>query len=379
MKRISLNQPSGLTLKSDLLKKKLLQPTIKPLGLKRSLEFVSSGSWIINLAITGNADLGFPVGRVSTIAGPKGVGKTLVACEVVNATWYLEHLQKNKKVKLYFDEPEAAFDYKLADRFGMPLDQINGLRENLTGFKVPKGEKAFVRSRKVEDVYNNIQKIIKEESGYDIIVYVLDSLDALSDSSEIKHMEKKGIDKQGMGGTKARILSQMFRNMIQDVNESNVLFLILQQIRENVGVMYGKKFIAGGGKAVEHYASVMAWFYETGPILAKNNFVQGIECDVELTKNKVGGQKYYRTPLSILHGYGIDNFSSAINFLWDQKGIEIEGSYINWNGKKYHRAELIEKIANGPDYDKDQLKAMLQNHWNKMVKEAEITRKPKWS
>ena len=136
--------------------------------------------------------------------------------------WYIENLLKKKRVKIYYDEPEHAFDYRLAAKFNVPLTEIYGLREDLKSFKRKKGEKLFQRSKTVENLYNNLDYINKNDKDYDVVLYVLDSLDTLRDAREIKHLEKKGIEKQDMGGSKARVLSQLFRNSIDKVHNSNI-------------------------------------------------------------------------------------------------------------------------------------------------------------
>ena len=220
-------------------------------------------------------------------------------------------------------------------------------------------------------------RITKEESGkYDLILYVLDSLDSLSDAREIKHIEKKGVGKQDYGGGKARVLSQLFRTCIQSVNNSNVLLFIVSQIRSNFGVMFGPQYTRAGGKALDHYASVIYWLREVNKITTDQGINQGIEVEVMIDKNKTGS-RYNKMNFNILHGYGVDNFGSAVNFLWDKGGFEKSGSYLIWDDKKLYRSDLIKRAVEDPK-TAEKLKERLQSHWNELIKEAEIKRPPKW-
>ena len=79
---------------------------------------------MLNLALTNHVEQGYPIGRVINPIGDYSTGKTLLACEAVNSVWYIEHLLKKKRVKIYYDEPEHAFDYRLAAKFNMPLKEI---------------------------------------------------------------------------------------------------------------------------------------------------------------------------------------------------------------------------------------------------------------
>ena len=347
---------------------------------KRSIEFVGSGSWMLNLALTNNIDVAYPVGRVVNPVGDYSTGKTLLACETVNDVWYNFHLKQGKKVEIYYDEPEDAFDMDLARKFNMPLEHIIGLRERLPNWKSKKDD--FKRSKLVEDLYTNLMNITTKEQKKapkdknDIILYVLDSLDSVSDARELKHIEKKGVGKQDYGGGKARVLSQMFRTCIQSVGESNILLFIVSQVRTNFGVMFGPQYTRAGGKALDHYASVIYWLKEVGKITNEKNFNQGIEVELLIDKNKIGS-RYSKLNFNILHGYGVDNYGSAANFLWDSGGFERNGNYIIWNDKNIYRNALIEQAANDPKTAK-QLKETLQSHWNELVKQAEIKRPDKW-
>jgi recombination protein RecA len=344
--------------------------------LKKPLSFIDSGSWMLNLALTNNVDQGYPIGRVINPIGDYSTGKTLLACEAINSVWYYEHLIKKKKVKLYYDEPEHAFDHRLASQFKMPLTEIIGLREDLTSYKRKKGEKPFQRSRTVEDMYNNLDWISKNEGDFDTVLYVIDSLDSLRDAREIKHIAKKGIEKQDMGGGKARVLSQLFRNCIEGIHNSNVILMILSQIRKKIGIAFGDPNTRAGGKALDHYATHIFQLRETGKIESDEKINQGIEVGVRIKKNKTGS-RYNSVDFAILHGWGIDNYTSAVNFLWDNKVFKKSGSYLNWEGKNIYRQELIDLCAKEKAVA-NAVKILLQNHWNGMIERAEIDRKPKW-
>jgi recombination protein RecA len=365
-----------IKLKSKSLRTRLKTAETHMPTLKKPLYFIDSGSWMLNLALTNKVDYGYPIGRVINPIGDYSTGKTLLACEAINSVWYYEHKKKKKKIKMYYDEPEHAFDHRLASQFKMPLTEIVGLREDLTGYKRKKGERLFRRSRTVEDMYNNLDWISKNEGDYDIIIYIIDSLDSLRDAREIKHLAKKGIAKQDMGGSKARVLSQLFRNCIEGIHNSNVLLVILSQIRKKIGIAFGDPNTRAGGKALDHYATNIFQLREIGKIQSETKFNQGIEVGVRVKKNKTGS-RYNDVDFAILHGWGIDNYTSAVNWLWDNDAFEKSGSYLIFQGIKIYRQDLIDACAE--DYHvAHEVKTVLQNYWNKLLKESEIKRKPKW-
>jgi len=364
----------------DKTKKMSLRDKVKAISLLpeekyRSIDFISSGSSTLNLALTDNINYAYPIGRMVNIVGDYSTGKTLAACEVVNALWYIYHLQKGKKIKIYYDEPEDAFDMDLAKKFNMPLEHIYGLREKLPGHV--KDGADFCASRTVEDFYNSVTTITRESKNYDCVLYVLDSMDSLSDARELNHIEKKGIEKQDFKGGKAAVLSQLFRTTIQDINGSNILLIIISQIRDKMNAgPFEKKHTRAGGHALDFYASQIIWLLERGKLKAKNGLVNGIDVNAYVDKNKVG-DRYRTANFQILHGHGIDDLSSLVEFIWDNGGITKAGAYLKYNGENYTRDALIQLADNDINVVND-LKCIVQNRWSKMVLEAKPQRNNKW-
>ena len=385
LKKLLKNSNKSSTAKNEkkdefrekLVKQKRIKETF---DAKDSIQFVSTGCTTLNLSLTNDARKGYPVGRVVNVVSDYSCGKTLMLCELINSVWYNEHIIKNKKVKIYYDEPEASFDLGLAEEFGMPLENIIGLRQRIDDKY--KGE--FKHSKTIEDFVNNIDDIIKSKDKNDIVIYGLDSLDAITDEREQNHIEKKGIGSQDYGGGKASVLSKFFRTKIQDLHENNILLFIISQIRDNINAgLFGKKYKRSGGKALDFYCSQIIWLYESGKIESNKGIVQGIEVRANVEKNKVG-ERYHKVNFNILHGYGVDNISSMIDFLWDKGGFEKSGSYIIWempdgSEKKYYRSELA-KIADSDKTVYNRLIDMCQDTWNGMIDEAKKTfaRSKKW-
>ena len=363
---------------ADILKKQINQNILKPVEMSKYLQFISTGSWLFNLALTNDIDCGYPIGRVINPIGDYSTGKTLLACEAVNVAWYIEKLQKKKKIKIYYDEPEHAFDIGLAYKFKMPLEHIHGLKERLPTYNKEEDKEPFIHSRTVEDLHRNIERISSQAKSNDLILYVLDSLDSLTDAREIKHIAKKGIEKRDMGGSKAAALSQLFRNVIIKINNSNIILFIVSQVRMNVGQMFGPKLGRSAGKALDHYASQIFWLTEKDQIKSEYGINQGIEAGIHITKNKTGS-RYNDVNINILRGYGIDNYGSTVNFLWDKNILEKAGAYVVLpDDRKIYCKDLIELMATDVEIQ-IYYKTMLQNYWNDIIEKSEIKRVPKYS
>lgn len=342
--------------------------------------FISSGSDNLNLALTGDIDKGFCVGRIANIVGDYSTGKTLLACEAVNSVWYLEHLIKGKKVKIVYDEAEAAFDFDLAESFGMPLDEIT-----------------FEESETVEEFHRNIYKHIKQNQNVDILLYIQDSLDALSDEAEKRDLSKslkvkkkdddedgkddKDDEKAGKGGygaAKAKYLSKMFRNVARDLKRTNCILIIISQIRDDLKARYGTKAKRSGGKALDFYCSHVIWLDEKGVIQsAKFKIPQGSVIEAYIRKNKLASPRR-KANFDLLHTHGVNNFGSLIEFCATNGGINKSGGHYAWDGKKYYKNDLVMFFSkNKKEYRK--LRKVAQKTWNQMEADAKIELGPKWS
>jgi hypothetical protein len=71
---------------------------------------------------------------------------------------------------------------------------------------------------------------------------VVDSLDALSDRSEMD----RDIDEGSYGANKAKKMSEMFRRLTQTMSDKNVTLLIVSQVRDKIGAMFGAKHTRTG-------------------------------------------------------------------------------------------------------------------------------------
>src|SRR4051812_10773815 len=126
------------------------------------LQSFSTGSTLLDLALGG----GWPVGRIFNIVGDKSVGKTLLAVEA-----FANFSIKYKGSLMRYAEAEAAFDESFAELLGFPKS-VSRPKELLNT---------------VEDFRDDLSKFLKDLEEEDSAgLYILDSLDALSDESEVK-------------------------------------------------------------------------------------------------------------------------------------------------------------------------------------------------
>lgn len=287
----------------------------------QDLEFFSTGCQILDCVLGG----GFVLGRIANVVGDRSTGKTLLMIEASAnfARSYPDGL-------IEYGEGEAAFDESYAQACGMPLDRVS-----FSGHQT-KGDDPISGLDTVEQFYSALNKFIKRCRRKGVPgLYILDSLDALSDSGEIA----SDISDPSYGTAKARKMSEVFRRVKRELSQARVTLLIVSQVRSNIGVTFGRRYRRSGGKALDFYASQVIYLAQTGTI---RRVIGGIERAVAVSilartdKNKVG-LPFRECAFDIVFGYGIDDVAASVDWLLSARGGEELG--ITKNSAKSFKQE----------------------------------------
>jgi recombination protein RecA len=303
---------------------------------KADLQFVHSGCTVLDCALGG----GWCLGRISNVIGDKSTAKTHLAWEALT-----NFLKQYPGGKAAYRETEAAFDPGYARAMCFPVNKVD------MGKRLPTVE-AFER---------DIKRFIDELNGQPGM-YVLDSLDALSDEAELKL--KAG--QSTYGAAKAKGLSALFRKVVADVEASNVNLMIISQIRDKIGVVFGEKHSRSGGHALDFYAShivKLAYIERIKRTVKGITLPVGIKIKAQTQKNKIGFN--FRTcEFDFRNAFGIDDVAASGEWLKEKKRASA------WDG------ETIDDLGKD-EYRKLQqtLTAQVKQVWN----EVETSFLPKWS
>lgn len=206
---------------------KQLEKTTKKEGIVQRLgdkkvtpvETVHTGSLLFDMALGG----GLPKGRIIEFFGAESSGKTLCA------TRAMAEVQKLGGVAALIDM-EHTFDPFFAAKLGLDTEEL-----------------FLSQPEHMQDAFNVIDALI--DAGVDIIV--VDSVAALVPKEELEGE----IGKQSIGLV-ARYMSQFLRRIIPKASKNGTIVIFINQIRDQVGVMYGDPTTTPGGRALKFYSSV---------------------------------------------------------------------------------------------------------------------------
>jgi len=202
-----------------------------------------------------------------------------------------------------YAEAEAAFDVGYGQTMGFPvgLEPVNGIET-------------------VEQWYDDVHSFVQSVDNRYPSLYILDSLDALSDAAE---MERE-IDKGSYGASKARKLSEMFRRTVKSLERSNTTLMIVSQIRDKMNVSFGETKTRSGGRALDFYASIILWLAEIEKVkrtVLGADRVVGIWVKALTKKNKCYAA-FRQADIAIMFGYGMHDGQTLLDWLKTHKVME---------------------------------------------------------
>jgi len=260
---------------------------------------------------------GYPRGRIIEIFGPESSGKTTLSLHAV------AEAQKHGGICAFIDA-EHALDPEYAQRIGVKTDQLLVSQPD-TGEQALEIVESLVRSGKLD-------------------IIVIDSVAALTPKDEIEgEMGQQHVGKQ------ARLMSQALRKLTGIVHKSKTVVIFINQIRMQIGVMFGNPETTPGGAQIK-----------------KSDEVVGGRHRVKIVKNKVA-PPFRVTEFDLMYNEGISREGELLA-LGEKHGL------VSKAGASYSYGE--EKLGRGYDAARRYLKEN-KKVANALLKEIRVALKDK--
>lgn len=295
------------------------------------VEVIPSGSIGLNYALGVG---GYPKGRIIEIFGPESSGKTTLAIHAI------AEAQKRGGIAAIIDA-EHAFDRFYAEKLGVDVNELLMSQPD-------NGEQAL----------EIVEQLIRS-AAVDLIV--VDSVAALTPKNEIEgDMGDRNM------GLQARLMSQAMRKLTGAISRTNTTCIFINQLRANIGSMFGPAETTTGGNALKFYASVRIDI-RPGTSLKDGDNVLGRHTKVKIVKNKVA-PPFKKCEFDIMFGEGISKSYEIIDLGVEYNIIQKSGSWFSYDGNKLAQGRDAAKrmIDDNPELA-DELEAKIMD----ALKEAE--------
>jgi recombination protein RecA len=276
---------------------------------KMKIEVLPTGSVSLDYAFGCG---GVPKGRIIEIFGNESSGKSTLGMFLV------ANVQKNGGKAVWIDA-EYSFNRDYAEAIGVNLKDLIISQPN-------NGEEAF-----------DIMKRMATTGEIDIIV--LDSVAAL-----IPERELAGEIKDAEMAQTARLMSKGMKMIAGEVSRTNTAVVFINQVREKIGIYFGKKETTPGGKALKFYSSVRLEVKNVGK-LKQGEMIIGNVMRICGVKNKVG-LPFREAEFDLIYGKGVDVYGDLLAFAAKNGIIKMSGNTFMYNDAKIGvgKAKAVEAL-----------------------------------
>jgi len=265
------------------------------------VDWISTGSTMLDLAISNKPNGGVAVGKITELNGLEGSGKSLIGTHLLTST------QKKGGVAVYIDA-ESAVSPEFLEAIGIDTKTM-----------------LYVHLETVEEIFETIETIVTKirESDKDRLVTILvDSLAAASTKVEMD----ADFDKDGWATAKAIIISKAMRKITQMIARQKVALVFTNQLRQKLGVMFGDPWTTSGGKALPFHASTRIRFKNMGQIKDTKKNTIGIKIKGQVIKNRLG-PPMRTAEFPLYFDTGIDDYGSWLTVMKDHKIVKAAGAW----------------------------------------------------
>lgn len=246
------------------------------------LDIATGGGWIY--------------GGMNYISGWESSGKSTLCL------YAIKEAQRTAKRKCAYVDHEYTFDRTYAESLGVDVDNV-----------------IVAQPDTAEIGYMILLKLI--ESG-EIDTIVFDSI-----ASALTEREVMGDIGDSNMGVKAKLNSSTFPKLCKAIKQNDVALIMVNQLREKIGIMFGSPVTEPGGNALKFYPSIKITVQQSTKAKAEGE-VTGNLVKAKCGKNKTAAP-FKEAEYSIIYGEGIDRLGEIIDIGEDFGIIKKAGSWFS--------------------------------------------------
>ena len=199
-------------------------------------DWISSGNYILDACVSGSMFKGIaPAGRVCTLTGDPGTGKSYLACS------FAREAQKKGYTILYLDS-EGAIDSAFVSRLGVDPSKLM-IKQVSTVLEV---------SQIILNLCHELEEQDEQYGDHNKFGIVLDSLGNLSTQSELDNTAA-GENKRDL--KRAQDVKQLFRTCATPIARMKIPFVVITHQYASIGSSVPTN-IASGGSGLGYNSSV---------------------------------------------------------------------------------------------------------------------------
>ena len=270
-----------------------------------SVSTISTGIVAIDLALGG----GFPEGRFSEVYGDWQSGKSLLLYQTI------AQCQRGGGICILLDV-ERSLDPVWIRALGINMKELLYYTPVTLEEAFDDVETAVKTIRRKSSIFKNSSVLI----GYDSLA-----------ASVAKDEFNKSFGQPEMA-IRARVISSSLRRLVGLLADQHIAFILVNQLRSKIGVMFGPTEETTGGRAPKFYASLRVSLRKRGQI-TKDGKVVGVKGELVTVKSRIG-VPFKSVPFSMMFSSGIDRFSGLIVYLEKYGIIKKSGPWIAFGKHK---------------------------------------------
>ena len=251
-------------------------------------------------------------------------------------TVFATHILKEAQAKGYYSmlvDSENAYNPEFAEHLGLDPEKL-----------------IYAAPETLEDCFQVIEdtiSAIRESDTETPIVVAYDSIAVSPSKAEYEAENYEGNNMQG--AIRAKSTGACLRKINPLMRKHKVALVIINQIRNKVGVMYGSPdTMAAGGKSLEYYLGVnlKCISNKTSDLLRdEHKSVVGIKGTVRNTKNKVS-VPFRECEFELMYNEGLNPLAGVLKQLEADNLIHRSGAWYSVAGteKKFQSKDFLELL-----------------------------------